>query len=352
MFQGESESLDPASEEEMKRFQLIKVAGKGTFGTVHLARDQKTGAQVAIKRVIQDPRFRNREHSIIKKFCEIRHPNIVNFISSFFTVDSKTSTVSLNLVMEFMPSSLYRSARDCAREGRCLPEILTKVYCFQLIRSIAFLQLKCLNITHRDIKLHNILVDDSTGILKLCDFGSSKKLLPTEANVAYMCSRYYRAPELIFGNQYYTPAVDMWSVGCVFGEMMSLQPIFVGKDNEEQLKAIISIMGPLTKEEHSALQKNGTLRFPYNQTGQRKPWKSVLQGGNAQAYDLLDSMLRYDPEDRVKPFDALCHPYFADLRDPGMKLPGGNSLPASLFKFLPEEIAEMTPSQRTKLLGE
>ena len=82
---------------------------------------------------------------------------------------------------------------------------------------------------HRDIKPQNILVDTSSHILKLCDFGSAKQLIKGEANVSYICSRYYRAPELIFGNSNYGPYIDVWSVGCVIAELMLGQPIFPGE---------------------------------------------------------------------------------------------------------------------------
>ena len=84
-------------------------------------------------------------------------------------------------------------------------------------------------IIHSDIKPQNILVDTSSHILKLCDFGSAKQLIKGEANVSYICSRYYRAPELIFGNSNYGPYIDVWSVGCVIAELMLGQPIFPGE---------------------------------------------------------------------------------------------------------------------------
>jgi glycogen synthase kinase 3 beta len=90
--------------------------------------------------------------------------------------------------------------------------------------------LHSLNIVHRDIKPLNLLVDPSCQILKLCDFGSAKKLLSGENNVAYICSRFYRAPELIFGNTNYDSKVDIWSAGCVMAEMMmgGGDPLFKG----------------------------------------------------------------------------------------------------------------------------
>lgn len=99
-----------------------------------------------------------------------------------------------------------------------VPPLLVKLYSYQLLRSIAYIH--AIGICHRDIKPQNVLVDTSTHILKLCDFGSAKQLIPGEPNVSYICSRYYRAPELIFGNSNYSTAIDVWSVGCVIAELM------------------------------------------------------------------------------------------------------------------------------------
>lgn len=92
------------------------------------------------------------------------------------------------------------------------------------------------------------MCDTSTHVLKLCDFGSAKQLVTGEPNVSYICSRYYRAPELIFGNANYTPSIDVWSVGCVIAELMLGQPIFPGESGVDQLVEIIKILGTPSKE--------------------------------------------------------------------------------------------------------
>lgn len=96
--------------------------------------------------------------------------------------------------------------------------ILVKLYAYQIFRALAYIH--SLSIVHRDIKPQNLLVDPLSHQLKLCDFGSAKKIVKGEKNVAYICSRYYRAPELIFGATEYTSAVDVWSAGCVIGELL------------------------------------------------------------------------------------------------------------------------------------
>ena len=123
-----------------------------------------------------------------------------------------------------------------------MPILLVKLYVYQICRAIAYIH--TLGVCHRDIKPQNLLVDTSTHTLKLCDFGSAKILSPGESNIAYICSRYYRAPELIFGATEYTAAIDIWSVGCVMAELLTGRPLFAGESGVDQLVEIIKVCPP------------------------------------------------------------------------------------------------------------
>ena len=128
-----------------------------------------------------------------------------------------------------------------------MPRIRFKAYAYQLLRSLLYL--KSIGIAHRDIKPQNVLVNEKTLKLVMCDFGSAKQLKPGEPNIAYICSRCYRAPELIFGNTEYSTQIDMWSTGCVIGEMLLGTPMFQGESNIDQLVEIIKVLGcPSTEE--------------------------------------------------------------------------------------------------------
>jgi glycogen synthase kinase 3 beta len=153
----------------------------------------------------------------------------------------------LNLVLEYVPETVYKVIRSHTKT-RTLPPMLTvKLYVYQMCRSLAYLH--ATGICHRDIKPQNLLVDARTHVLKLCDFGSAKALLPGEPSVAYNCSRYYRAPELIFGATDYTTAIDVWSAGCVMAELLLGHPLFPGETGVDQLVEIIKVLGTPTKEE-------------------------------------------------------------------------------------------------------
>lgn len=146
-----------------------------------------------------------------------------------------------------------------------------QLYMYQLFRSLAYIH--SLGICHRDIKPQNLLLDPDTGVLKLCDFGSAKHLVKGEPNVSYICSRYYRAPELIFGAIDYTTRIDVWSAGCVLAELLLGQPIFPGDSGVDQLVEIIKVLGTPTKEQIKEMNPNYTeFKFPQIKS---HPWQQV-----------------------------------------------------------------------------
>ena len=185
----------------------LRTIGNGSFGVVFQATLQKpTHEQVAIKKVLQDKRFKNRELQIMRK---LDHCNVVKLKYFFHTMGERgSSEVYLHLVLEYVPETLYKIARTHSRSRQNLPMILVKLYIYQLFRSLNYIH--SMDICHRDIKPQNLLLNPETGVLKLCDFGSAKSLVGGEPNVAYICSRYYRAPELIFGATDYTTKIDIW----------------------------------------------------------------------------------------------------------------------------------------------
>jgi serine/threonine protein kinase len=123
-----------------------------------------------------------------------------------------------------------------------------------MLRGMNYCHIK--RICHRDIKPQNVLIDPETHNLKVCDFGSAKQLVDGQENVAYICSRYYRAPELIFGNPFYSTKIDVWSIGCVVAEMMLGKPLFPGSDSTNQIIEIVKIIGVPTREECVKMNPN------------------------------------------------------------------------------------------------
>merc|ERR1719243_562072 len=144
---------------------------------------------------------------------------------------------------------------------QAVPSIFVKLYSYQICRSCAYIH--AVGICHRDIKPQNLLIDGRSHALKLCDFGSAKRLVKGEPNVSYICSRYYRAPELIFGSTEYTTAIDIWSSGCVFAELLLGAPLFPGDSGVDQLVEIIKVLGTPSREDIREMNASYTeFKFP------------------------------------------------------------------------------------------
>ncbi|KAM7275799.1 hypothetical protein ACFE04_017665 [Oxalis oulophora] len=265
-------------------YMAERVVGHGSFGVVFQAKCLETGETVAIKKVLQDKRYKNRELQTMRL---LDHPNVV----------------SLNI-------------------GVC----------------------------HRDIKPQNLLVNPHTHQLKLCDFGSAKVLVRGEPNISYICSRYYRAPELIFGATEYTTAIDIWSAGCVLAELLLGQPLFPGESGVDQLVEIIKVLGTPTREEIKCMNPNYTeFKFPQIKA---HPWHKIFHKRMPpEAVDLVSRLLQYSPNLRSTALDALAHPFFDELCDANTRLPNGRFLPP-LFNFKAHELKGVPAEVLVKLIPE
>lgn len=254
-------------------------------------------------------------------------------------------------------SAAYAGCDGRQRQRHWSGTLRGQLYMYQLFRSLAYIH--ALGICHRDIKPQNLLLDPQTSVLKLCDFGryaaqaarasrgycaclagrgadplawhSAKILVSGEPNVAYICSRYYRAPELIFGAMHYTTAIDVWSAGCVMAELILGQPIFPGESGVDQLVEIIKVLGTPTREEIQTMNPNYTeFKFPQIKA---HPWSKVFRSRTPQeALDLIAVLLEYTPKKRISALEACAHTFFDELRKPETQLLSGRTLPP-LFDF-------------------
>ncbi|KAI8614248.1 CMGC/GSK protein kinase [Chytriomyces sp. MP71] len=320
-----------------------KVIGNGSFGVVFQAKLLDSGQYGAIKKVLQDKRFKNRELQIMRL---VSHPNVVALKAFFYSNGDKKDEVFLNLVLEFVPETIYRASRHYSKIKQTMPILSIKLYMYQLLRSLAYIH--ALGICHRDIKPQNLLLDPNSGILKLCDFGSAKILVAGEPNVSYICSRYYRAPELIFGSTNYGVTIDVWSTGCVMAELMLGQPLFPGESGVDQLVEIIKVLGTPSREQIKAMNQNYTeYKFP-----QIKPcsWAKVFRSRTTtpESLDLLGKLLEYTPGLRLTALEAMTHEFFDELRKEETRLVTGKELPP-LFDFTPLELS-IRPGLNRKLI--
>ncbi|KAK4273310.1 hypothetical protein QN277_021737 [Acacia crassicarpa] len=314
------------------------IIGHGSFGVVFQAKCLETGETVAIKKVLQDKRYKNRELQTMRL---LDHSNIVSLKHCFFSTTEKEE-LYLNLVLEYVPETLHRVIRHYNKMNQKMPLIYVKLYFYQICRALAYIH-NSIGVCHRDIKPQNLLVNPHTHQLKLCDFGSAKVLVKGEPNISYICSRYYRAPELIFGATEYTTAIDIWSAGCVLGELLLGQPLFPGESGVDQLVEIIKVLGTPTREEIKCMNPNYTeYKFPQIKA---HPWHKIFHKRMpSDAVDLVSRLLQYSPNLRITALEALVHPFFDELRDPNTRLPNGRFLPP-LFNFKANELKGGVPAE-------
>lgn len=351
-------------ERETINYDAQRMIGHGSFGAVFLAKIVETGEVVAIKKVLQDRRFKNRELQIMRTLAKHSHPYVLSLRNYFTSKGQNSDDIYLNLVFEFIPETMYSVAKQYTRAKMLTPLFLVKVYMYQLARALAHIH--GMGICHRDIKPQNLLVDPARHVLKLCDFGSAKVLIQGELNVAYICSRFYRAPELVFGSSDYSTAIDVWSFGCVLAELLLGSPLFPGSTGVDQLVEIIKVLGTPTKEELKCMNPNyQEFKFPQIRA---HPWDSMFPGTVAEAIDLVGQLLTYIPHKRLKAIEACGHEFFDQLRDPTCSFtanipttvpenaanaattptPTPELLPAEMFEFTEEELS-LNPSMKARL---
>eukprot|EP00056_Hartaetosiga_gracilis_P005339 m.83801 g.83801 ORF g.83801 m.83801 type:complete len:402 (+) comp12133_c0_seq1:2871-4076(+) len=324
--------LPPTENTKPLSYHDTVVIGNGSFGVVFKAKLYDTNETVAIKKVLQDSRYKNRELDILR---EVAHPHVLKLDCFFHSSGSKRDEVYLHIVTKFFPDTMASVIRRQKRAGRKIPEWLKLLLSYQLCRGLNYLHV--VGICHRDIKPHNILLDTESNLLQICDFGSAKHLEPGQPSVSYICSRYYRAPELIFGNRHYSSAIDMWSAGCVMAEMCLQRPIFPGESSLDQLVEIIKRLGTPSRSELKAMTPDyDSHTFPNLVP---HPWDEIIpQEYCSDSFrSFLAAIFVYDPHQRLTAMDALLHPALDPLRNEEF-LDKLSTFPP-LFDFSEEELS-------------
>jgi len=315
------------------KYDILGVAAIGSFGTVYQATISGTNQIVAIKKILQDKRYKQRELQMMQT---LSHPNVVKYMNFFFSSETDGKNF-LNIVMEYQSSTIYQLIRSHATVSRCIPFEVVKCCAYQMVRAIAYIH--SLGICHRDVKPQNFLLNPKTAIVKICDFGSAKIL--GKNNVSYICSRFYRAPELILESSEYTHTVDIWSIGCIISELFLGAPLFMGSSGSEQIIEIMKLLGPPSREDVFAMNPKCIKfsHFPVESVSWSELFKHVKDKNtniSISAIDFIKRHLVYQPDRRVNPLDALGHEFFASLRIRDAKLPNGIKMPP-LFDFTNNE---------------
>ncbi|KAL8418870.1 hypothetical protein RB594_002175 [Gaeumannomyces avenae] len=302
------------------RYEIIDVLGKGSFGQVVRCIDHKTGVLVAIKIIRNKKRFHQQalvEVNILQKLREWDPKNrhsMVNFTHSFYFRGH------LCISTELLDMNLYEFIKANAFRGFSLK--LIRRFTKQMLSSLNLL--KQHRVIHCDLKPENILLHHPMhSEIKVIDFGSS--CFENEKVYTYIQSRFYRSPEVILGMTYGMP-IDMWSVGCILAELYTGVPIFPGENEQEQLACIMEVFGPPEKHliEKSTRKKlffdsMGKPRLTVSSKGRRrrpssKTLQQVLKCDDEPFLDFLARCLRWDPDRRLKPEEAIRHEFITGVK--------------------------------------
>uniref|UniRef100_A0A9J8CKD6 cyclin-dependent kinase n=1 Tax=Cyprinus carpio carpio TaxID=630221 RepID=A0A9J8CKD6_CYPCA len=291
----------------VEEFQCLNRIEEGTYGVVYRAKDKKTDEIVALKRLKME---KEKEGFPITSLREIntilkaQHPNIVTVRE--IVVGSNMDKIYI--VMNYVEHDL-KSLMETMKQPFLPGEVKTLM--IQLLRGVRHLHDNW--ILHRDLKTSNLLLSHK-GILKIGDFGLAREYgSPLKPYTPVVVTLWYRSPDLLLGAKEYSTAVDMWSVGCIFGELLTQKPLFPGKSEIDQINKVFKDLGSPSEKiwpgysELPAVKKMTFTEYPYNNL--RKRFGALLSD---QGFDLMNKFLTYCPAKRISADEALKHEYFRE----------------------------------------
>mmetsp|Transcript_4537 Transcript_4537/g.6031 ORF Transcript_4537/g.6031 Transcript_4537/m.6031 type:complete len:297 (-) Transcript_4537:191-1081(-) len=290
----------------MNKYQTLEKIGQGTYGVVYKAKDKKTAELLALKKIRLDaedegiPSTAIREISLLK---QLQHENIVRLYDVVHTERK------LTLVFEYLDQDLKKYLDACGEKG--IEPFTVKSFLFQLLRGVAYCHDH--RVLHRDLKPQNLLIN-MEGELKLADFGLARAFgIPVRSYTHEVVTLWYRAPDVLLGSKNYSTPIDIWSVGCIFAEMVNGKPLFPGQANNDQLWRIFKILGSPNPKSWPGIKDLPEYK---SNLGNFKPvpWQEVCPRLDKLGLDLLSKMLIYNPSQRISASNAMKHPYFDDLR--------------------------------------
>ncbi|XP_011791324.1 PREDICTED: cyclin-dependent kinase-like 4 [Colobus angolensis palliatus] len=295
----------------MRKYEKLAKIGEGSYGVVFKCRNKTSGQVVAIKKFVDsedDPVVKKIALREIRMLKQLKHPNIVNLIE-VFRRRRKT-----HLVFEYCDHTLLN---ELERNPNGVADGVIKSVLWQTLQALNFCHIH--NCIHRDIKPENILITKQ-GIIKICDFGFARILIPGDAYTDYVATRWYRAPELLVGDTQYGSSVDIWAVGCVFAELLTGQPLWPGKSDLDQLYLLIRTRGKLIPRHQSIFKSN---RFFHSisipEPEDTETLEEEFSDAHPVALNFMKGCLNMNPDDRLTCSQLLESSYFESFHEDQIK---------------------------------
>lgn len=296
------------------RYKSIKFLGEGAYGVVVQAWDTKNKEKVAIKKIspFEHQTYCQRTLREMRILLSLKHENIID-IKDFICENTVETLKDIYIIQSLMETDLHKLLRSQKLSSDHICYFL-----YQILRGLKYIH--SANVLHRDLKPSNILLNSNCD-LKICDFGLARVCDTSHDHTGvlteYVATRWYRAPEVMLNAKGYTKALDIWSVGCILGEMINNKPMFPGKHYLDQICKIQEVLGSPGKDDLSFITNPKAQLYvsslPHRPT---VAWKKVYPNANERQLNILDKLLAFNPMKRLTVEEALQQPYLEEYYDP------------------------------------
>jgi len=296
------------------KYKNLQYIGEGAYGIVVSADVINTGAKVAIKKIspFEHQTYCQRTLREIKILTRLVHENIID-IQDMIKKDTIAELRDVYIVQGFMETDLFKllKTQKISDDHICY-------FTYQILRGLKYIH--SANVIHRDLKPSNILLNTNCD-LKICDFGLARVADPDRDQAGiyteYVATRWYRAPEIMLNSKAYSISIDIWSVGCILAEMLGNRPLFPGKHYLNQLSLILNLVGTPSASDMKCIHNEKARVYVESLPVQvKRPWAQSYPDASANALDLLDALLTFNPAKRPPVEKALAHGYLRQYYDP------------------------------------
>lgn len=298
----------------MERYEKLEKVGEGTYGKVYKARDLRSGRLVALKKTRLDKDEEGVPSTTLREVSLLQMLSQSIYIIRLLGVEhvAKQGKPLLFLIFEYLDSDLkkYIDEHGSGQTEIPIPPADVKRLMYQLCKGVAYCHSH--GVMHRDLKPQNLLLDKKNGLLKIGDLGLSRAFtVPLKSYTHEVVTLWYRAPEVLLGATHYSTPVDIWSVGCIFAELVRKKPLFPGDSELQQLLHIFRFLGT----PHEKMWPGVSKLRDWHEYPQWQPQKlpKLVPNLDTDGMDLLSRMLQYDPSKRITAKEALHHPYFDNI---------------------------------------